>query len=498
MRTGWILLLITACCAALPGDAAAADRPNILLILADDLGYGDISGFRGDAPWRTVVPAPADVAPIETPNIDALAHGGLMFTDFHSNDSVCSPTRAALMTGRYQHRSGVVNVLGQLSQATRQMARDGEKPFVGLRRTETTVAEVLRDAGYRTACFGKWHLGPLNRLGPLDQGFDHYVGVTGGAEDNFAMHDARGRSILWRDREVVDAPGNYFTDFLADEAIQYMTTKSEQPFFVYLPFTAPHLPYFGPNDKDLAWDRNPLGPRTDQHQVYKEVVEGLDAAIRRIVAALRQAGLDKSTLIVFTSDNGPVDCGSCSPHRGRKTNLYEGGTRVPTLFYWPGQIAAGRQTSVPAMSMDLLPTLAAIGEARIPSQLQLDGTSLAPLLQADAALPPRKLFWERGTGVYMEKFDQRNSAVRDGDWKLVQRYGQPVELYDLASYPTEEHNVAAAHADKVAELQQAFQDWHADVYADCPYDTAELVSRLKQAGTIGSTPKAKPRKAAPR
>ena len=395
--------------------AAAAPRPNILLIVADDLGYGDIGCFRGAATWKTVEPAPASVKPAATPNIDRLASGGLMLTDFHANDSVCSPTRAAIMTGRYQHRSGMVNVLGQLAQATKKVARPGEQPYLGLRLSETTVAEVLHEAGYRTACFGKWHLGPLPDLHPMDQGFDHFVGTNGGAEDNFAMRDGKGASIFCADRELVNAPGKYFTDVLADEASDYMAEKSDRPFFVYLPLTAPHVPYFGPNDKGLAWDgKDAQGPRQDLHQAYQEIIGAIDGAVGRLEAALQKAGLAENTLVIFTSDNGPVDCGSCTPWRGRKTNLYEGGTRVPAIFNWPGKIEPGRKWPEPAMTMDLLPTFAALAGAKIPPGLKLDGVSLAPLLEGGSSLPPRKLFWERRRG-------SANVAVSPANFRRARR-----------------------------------------------------------------------------
>jgi len=468
-------------------------RPNIVLIVADDLGYGDIACFRGNARWKTVKPAPESVQPAETPHIDRLAAGGLMMTDFHSNDSVCSPTRAAIMTGRYQHRSGVINVLGQFTQATKKLTPPGEEPFVGLRLSETTMAEVLRNCGYRTACIGKWHLGPLESHQPMDQGFDHFFGTSGGADDNFSMVDTRGRTILWRDREAVPASGEYFTDAIASEAIEFMCREDDKPFFVYLSFTAPHLPYFGPNDRKLGeqWNNNTQlpaeGPSEHSHEAYQEIIAALDAAVGRIVTALQKAGLADNTLIVFTSDNGPVDCGSAVPYRGRKTNLYEGGTRVPTIAYWPGHIAEGGRNSTTAISMDLLPTFAAIAGCDVPAKLKLDGVDLAPLWLRGESPAPRQLFWERGTGVHMHNFDRRIFAVRDGNWKLVQgKSDGPLELYDLQIDPRETHDVAAENPQIVARLKKAFDDWKAGVYHDSPVNVDDLIERLKDDGTIKS------------
>ncbi|WP_428304307.1 sulfatase-like hydrolase/transferase [Lacipirellula sp.] len=459
--------------------------PNILLIVADDLGYGDVACFRDGVAWRTVKPAPPGTKPPATLHLDRLAKSGLMLTSFYANDAVCSPTRAALMTGRYQHRTGVINVLGQLSEAMEQTASTGETPFTGLGADETTIAELLQKAGYRTACIGKWHLGEMSTQHPMDNGFDHFVGTTAGAGDNFAMRDQRGRSTFWRDRELAEASGEYYTDLLANEAIGFIRQPSDQPFFVYLPFTAPHVPYFAPGDRDLAWDGNEKGPRSDLHAAYAEVVEALDSAVGRVLQALEEEGLDRHTLVVFTSDNGPVDYGSATPFRGRKTNLYEGGVRVPTIVSWPGVIKPGTQADAPAMSMDLFRTFAVAAEAEVPAELQLDGVDLTPLFSDEGRLPERSLFWERGVGVHMKQFHRRLAAIRRGNWKLVlPGPGKPPELYDLSNDPQERHSIATDHSAVVAEMKAAFDAWRTDVYADCPYDPDELILRLRKAGII--------------
>ena len=267
-----------------------------------------------------------------------------------------------------------------------------------------------------------------------------------------------------------------------------MTKKDNRPFFVYLPFTSPHVPYFAPGDRQLAkdWDHEgSTGPREDLHQAYREVVEAMDADVGRIHQALRNAGLENDTLIVFTSDNGPVDYGSCAPFRGRKTNLYEGGIREPTIAHWPGHIAAGGHANEPAMSMDLFPTFAAIGHCAVPKDLKLDGVDLSASITQGAPLPKRMLFWERGTGVEMRNFNRRLLAVRDGNWKLVRGKAEnPLELYDLVSDPAERHNLASTQPEVVNRLQAAFEKWKADVYSDCPYQIDQFIDQLKTAGII--------------
>jgi arylsulfatase A len=475
------------------GPSAEAQRPNIVMILVDDMGRGDMTAFRGDAPWTNISPVPDDVRAPRTPNLDAMAAAGMQLNHFYANAALCSPTRAALLTGRYQQRSGVVSVLGQLGSAFRITTEPGEEAFGGLRREETTIAAVLRDAGYRTAMFGKWHLGGgQNNFGdyhPMDYGFEKYVGSPSWGGNNFSMRNQRG-SYFFRDREPVDAPGNWYTDVLADEAAAYMVERTDQrPFFVYLSFTAPHLPLIGPGDRELAnaWDHaGRLGPREDLHRAYVEIIEGMDAAVGRLWQRLREAGLDHNTLIVFASDNGPVDYGSAEPLRGRKTWLYEGGTRSPTFALWPAGIPAGTQSDEPGLTMDLFPTFATLAGATLPDERKLDGVDLSPVLRGTASgLEPRQLFWEMPIGVHIRHFTNRRWAVREGDWKLLrERQGKPLELYNLADDPREQRNLADVHPDVVERLEQAFHAWRKDVYAEAPYDEAAFVERLKAHGLM--------------
>lgn len=487
--------LLSASGCADASEAVASDtrqRPDILLILVDDMGRGDMGVFRGDAPWTNIAPVPDDVGPPRTPHLDRLAREGMLLPEFYANSALCSPTRAALMTGRYQQRTGVVSVLGQLGGAMRRTAEPGERPFSGLTRDEVTLPMILREAGYRTAMFGKWHLGgSQNDFGdyhPLDYGFEKYVGSPSWAGNNFSMRH-EGKSYFFRDRDRVDAPGNWYTDVLADEAAAYLVDRSDgRPAFVYIGFTAPHVPLIGPGDRELAnaWDHGDrMGPREDLHRVYVEIIEGLDAAIGRLWESLEAAGLADNTLLVFGSDNGPIDYGSAEPLRGRKTWLYEGGTRSPTFVIWPNRIQAGSRSDVPSMTMDLLPTFATLAGAEVPDRV-IDGIDLSPILLGQTRhFDRRLLFWEQPIGVHIRHFTNRRWAVRDGDWKLLrERAGRPLELYHLEADPREMTNLAALFPQIVERLEAAYKSWRKEVWADAPYCEETFIQRLETSGLL--------------
>lgn len=463
-------------------------RPNILLILADDLGYGDISCFYQDGPLSPQEKKSGHKLPvIHTPNIDRLAAEGMKLTDFYANAPVCSPTRAALLTGRYQHRAGVVNVLGQTGTAYAKVYPNDETPFEGLAEEELTIAEVLKSCGYRTACIGKWHLGPFYRpegkYHPLDYGFDYFVGPSGNAGDNFSMQQ-NGVSYFWRNRKRVEAPGYYFTDVLADEAIEFMKKDIEKPFFLYLPFTAPHGPLVGPGDKEEAnaWDEKGHF-RTDFPRAYKEIVEALDKAVGRVTASLENSGKMENTMIIFTSDNGQTGHGRppFNQHQGKQT-VYEGGIRVPAIMKWNGKIKPGRIVDQPFATFDIFPTLLDVSGCSLPDSAKpLDGISISPFFQGHKDLSERTLYWEAPYQVWMQHFANRIWAVRKGKWKLLQSHTtRDLELYDLETDPGETENLAEKHPEIVKNLKQSFDKWKADVYKDAPYDLDDFIQRLKE------------------
>ena len=403
-------------------------KPNIILIVADDMGYGDCGCYGAKT--------------IDTPHIDALATAGLRFTDFHANGAVCSPTRAALLTGRYQQRSGIEGVISAANHR-----------HLGLPVGEVTFADLLQAGGYQTALFGKWHLGYEALFNPRRRGFDEFRGFVSGNIDYHSHIDQIGAADWWLDEGLVPEDG-YTTDLVTQHGIRFMREQHNAPFCLYLAHECPHYPYQGPTDTAY---RTPgcaapiQGPRQDKMQAYKEMMEAMDAGIGAVVETVKALGLERDTLIFFFSDNGPAGPGSAGPLRGKKGSVWEGGHRVPALACWPGVIPAGSATAVPAMGMDLLPTMmAAAGLAR-PANLVLDGENLLPLMQGNGSTFKRPLFW---------RFNQQQ-AVRLDQWKLVINGAgaRGVELFDLDHDLAEAHNIASEHGEVVTHMQHLLAGW---------------------------------------
>jgi arylsulfatase A-like enzyme len=422
------------------------DQPNIVVILADDLGYGDMSCTgRGD---------------LKTRYLDNMASRGMMFPDFHSNGAVCSPTRASLLTGRYPHRAGIETALSKNER--------------GLPRNETTIAEVLGNAGYSTAIFGKWHLGDRLENNPVHYGFDDFRGHTYGDSDYISHVDRHGDVDWWHNLGIENEEG-YNTRLLTDYALRFITENQKQPFFLYLSHSAIHFPWMTPKDPghrkpgrdytswrpDMPRTLSKLGPHEDVGPVVRVMIEELDDSTGRVIKGLKDRGLEEDTLVVFLSDNGGYlhygglhrgEISSNGPLRGEKGDMYEGGHRVPGIAYWPGEIEPGVSHQT-ALTMDLLPTfleLAGLGEK--PGK-PLDGTSLLPLLQDGESLPERTLFW----GM------RRKRGVRRGSWKMVKNDGQACELYNLDEDIGEQLNVAQEHSDIVRGMETALAEWERDV-----------------------------------
>jgi arylsulfatase A len=460
-----------------------ADKPlNIILMVADDLGYGDVSLFRTDGPPP---PSGSNRPLIFTPQIDGLGKNGLILTDFYANCSVCSPTRAAIMTGRYQHRSGIANVLSQTANAFSTVYPEADQRL-GLRTEETTIAEAMLAGGYRTGMIGKWHLGHLEEPGghPMDHGFEHFLGVQGSGGNFFSMI-RNGRSILYRGRERVAASGEYWTYVQAQEGLAFIDQPDERPFFLYIAFNAPHgSSRVGPGDREAAnqWDHRGSF-RTDYSQVHKELVEALDEAVGMIREGLEERGLLDNTLIIFTSDNGQTGYGfpPFSQRLGKQT-VYEGGVRVPTVMHWPAGIEAGRVSSTPKMTMDLMPTFLGLTGIALPEgAAPLDGLDLSSFIKHGGEPEHRLLFWEKPYQVWMEYFENRIFAVRDGDWKLVRSHiNRPLELYNLKQDQSETHDLAGQYPERVAQMKQAFEVWRKDVWSDAPYDLDDFILRLRE------------------
>ena len=416
-------------------------RPNFIVILADDLGYGDL-GCYGHPRHRT-------------PHLDRLAVEGLRFTDFHSNGAMCSPTRAALLTGLYPSR------FGRKFESALSGRTDRDD---GLPLEATTLAELLREGGYATGAFGKWHLGYEPPHVPTRQGFDEFRGLLSGDGDHHTHRDRGGRADWWHNEERVPETG-YTAELLTRHSIAFLERNRDRPFFLYLAHLAIHFPWQGPKDpphrteeRDYESDRWGLIPDPDNVAPHvQEMVESLDASVGSVIAALRRLGLDSRTLVFFTSDNGGYitygrkfrNISSNGPLRGQKTELYEGGHRVPAIAWWPGRIAPGL-TAATALSFDLFPTLVALAGAPPPPH---DGTDLAPLLFTSRPLADRTLFWRTGP----------RKAVRRGPWKLLQQGNGAAQLFNLADDVGEARDLAAREPARVADLQVALARWENDV-----------------------------------
>jgi arylsulfatase A-like enzyme len=411
--------------AALPVAAAtktksAASRPNVIVILADDLGYGDTSVYDG---W------------VETPHLERMAAAGLTFTDFHTNSSVCSPTRAGFLTGRYQQRVGIVDVV----------ARHLDTP--GLDPSELTIPRLMKQGGYRTALFGKWHLGMEQKFNPIHHGFDEFRGYLDGYVD-YHVH----RNSWFNGLKKEDQPG-YSTHLITRNAVQFIDQNTTRPFFLLVAHEAVHLPFQTPSDtpetrkpipKSERWSRERIRPK------YKIMLEEMDKGVGEILDAIERNRMADRTLVFFLSDNGAIGAGSNKPFRGGKFSHYEGGHRVPAIAWWPGKIRADSKTDEMAMGMDLLPTIMELANIRVPSARELDGVSIAGLLLLGSKLPRRQVFFG-----YEPKL---GTAMRDGDWKMIVKANKS-QLYNLKADIAETTNLSEKHPERASTMRMAIESW---------------------------------------
>ncbi len=409
-------------------DAGEGSRPpNVVLILADDLGYGEL-GCQGNKE-------------IPTPNIDSIAANGTRFTNGYVSCPVCSPTRAGLMTGRYQERFGHEFNPGTVPSGVE----------FGLPLTETTLAARLKAAGYATGIVGKWHLGYEPKYMPLNRGFDEFFGFLGGAHPytNLTIPAGDKKNAIRRGNEPVEEK-EYLTDAFAREAISFINRHKEKPFFLYLPFNAVHSPLQAPQ-KYL--DRFPS--ITDQkRKTFAAMLPAMDDAVGGVLRTLRSSGLEDNTLIFFISDNGgptPSTTSSNVPLRGFKGQVYEGGFRVPFMVQWKGHVPAGKVSDKPVISLDVAPTvLAAVGAKA--ADAKFDGVDIMPFIEGQGT-PHDVLYW---------RFGQQH-AVRKGNWKLLKSPEGNVELYDLSADVGEKNDLSQKNPEKVKELQAVFDAWDAQL-----------------------------------
>lgn len=420
--------------------------PNIVIIYADDLGYGDVGCFGS--------------VDVRTPHLDRLAARGIRMTDWYSNSPVCSPSRAALLTGRHPVNAGVQEILG------------GKRGTPGLPE-QPTIASRLQDAGYRTGIFGKWRLGAGDGFRPRDRGFEHHFGFLAGCVDYYSHIFYWGQGVnpvhdLWDDdREVYDN-GRYLTEAIAERAERFIVESTGEPFLCFVPFNAPHYPMHAPRE---YVDRFPGLP--EDRRIMAAMISAMDDGIGRILDTLERQGIADDTIVFFSSDNGPstesrnwlngeeIDYqgGSTGGLRGNKGSLFEGGIRVPAIISWPSTLPQGAEWSEPAAMMDLLPTL--LDAAGVPSSGAIDGRSVLGALRDAGSTAPsadRTLFWEYGPQL----------AARRGRFKLTtsarEHLGGPFELgrsilVDLEADPAESTDISAEHPEVAASLQAELSAW---------------------------------------
>ena len=404
------------------------DKPNIILIVADDLGYGDLSIFGNKD--------------ILTPNIDKLGLEGVVFTDFHSNGSVCSPTRAALLTGKYQQRVGVSGVI------TAKNHRDK-----GLSIDEITFANIAKESGYKTGIFGKWHLGYDPVYNPINQGFDEFIGFVSGNVDYHSHIDQEGYKDWWFDNELNEEVG-YSTDLISKHSIDFIKKNKDENFLLYIAHESPHYPFQGRNSekvreigKDFIW-----GLPENKNEIYKEMIEVMDEGVGKVINLLYELNIDKKTIIFFFSDNGGTRNGNNGPFRGYKGSLYEGGHRVASMVWSPSIIKKGIQSDETFMTIDILPTISDFIGGNI--NHTIDGISMKKHMMFSEEINDRILFWEYNS----------NYAVRKNNWKLLKLIkNNKIELYDLSNDLQEKNDVSALHPDLVKELINEIEKWKKDI-----------------------------------
>jgi arylsulfatase A-like enzyme len=432
MKRPFLFLLMGLLAPAVARSAPA--RPNFLVILTDDQGYGDVSAYGA-----------ADVL---TPHIDRIAREGMLFSSMRANATVCSPSRAALLTGHYPDRVGVPGVI---------RTRPGDS-WGFLAPGVPTLADVLGGAGYHTAIIGKWHLGLESPNRPNDRGFTHFHGFLGDMMDSYTTHRREGRNYMRLDAAEID-PEGHATDLFSDWAADYLRERAkapDRPFFLYLAYNAPHFP-IEPPDEWLAKVKQRAPEMDGKRALNVAFVEHLDASIGRVFAALDESGLAQNTVVVFSSDNGGSlpHAQSNGPWRGGKQDHYDGGLRVPFMVRWPAGIRPGSRSDYAGLAFDVFPTLVELSGGR--PAAGLDAVSLVPVLKGGTPEGTRDLYFVRREGGLGYGGQSYHSIIR-GEWKLLRNNPfSPYELYHLGSDPGETRDLAAKHRDKVAELVAALR-----------------------------------------
>ncbi len=401
----------------------ARRKPNVIFILVDDLGYADIGSYGA--------------RDIRTPHLDRLAREGVRLTDCYSNGPVCTPTRTGFVTGRYQQRVGLEWAI-----------RTGDKE-PGLPTSETSIARMLKENGYATALFGKWHLGYKPEFGPNAHGFDEFFGILGGNADMYSHKGDNGELELYENTTPADRPG-YLTDLITGRAVAYVDRHARDPFFMYVAYNAVHWPFQAPDRPDDVRTRENWlrGTRAD----YIRMLERMDEGVGQILKALDRHNLARHTLVIFTNDNGGDRFSINAPLAHRKESLWEGGIRVPCLARWPAEIPAGKVSNQPAITMDWTATILAATHSTLPAGRLLDGMNLLPVLQGRAPQIERTFFWRVARDMRKQK------AVRRGKWKMLRDGGIDL-LFDLEKEVSERYDVGYQHQEVLKQMRDLLSAW---------------------------------------
>ena len=413
-------------------------RPNVVLIITDDVGYGDIGSYG----------APD----IKTPNIERLAKDGVRLTDFYAAP-LCTPTRAALISGRYQQRVRLERAIGSVGPALEE----------GLPATGHSLPRLLKNNGYRTALIGKWHLGYKPEFGPNAHGFDYFFGFLSGFIDFYThTRGGDGQSDLFENTTPVQEQG-YMTDLITTRAIRFIEQQAAEPFFLEVAYNAAHWPFQPPDHYSKAPNngafQSPADATPATRKDYAAMLERADAGVGQIVQKLDALGLTRNTLVIFTNDNGGEWLSRNAPLFHRKDTLWEGGIRVPAIFRWPGRLPSGKTSTQAGITMDLTASILAATNTSVPAEARPEGMNILPILEGRAPQVERTMFWR----ISIPTRQQR--AVRRGDWKLLVD-GDDLLLYNLRTDIGERNDLAAQRPDLVAALRPLLSEWEKDVDAE--------------------------------
>lgn len=403
------------------------DRPNIILFYSDDAGYADF-GFQGDTRFKT-------------PNLDRVARKGIRFTSAYATASVCAPARAGLLTGRYQNRFGLeFNLHGAAGDRSSGTA-------LGLPSAQTTMADLLRDLGYATGIIGKWGLGQTPEFHPVNYGFDEFYGLLG---DYSPYRPGKAAQLASNYAPIRSEHVGYLTDAFGDQAVQFVQRHRDEPFFLYLAFTAPHAPLQPPAG---GAERFLEVLQDSKRAANAAMLQSMDDNIGKVIDALHRIGLYENTLVIFANDNGGsprTNGASNSPLRGGKGLVFEGGVRIPLLMQWPARLTGNISIDTPMSTLDILPTAVAAAGGRLPADLPYDGVDLLPFLDGTAqGTPHERLFWRVNWAA----------AVRHGRWKLIRTPRQANLLFDLDNDVGETLDLSSERPDIVAALDRDLADW---------------------------------------